>query len=59
MRTCKNCGATITCGCQDRTASNGIVVCSNCIAIYEQNLKQSAVQSSPQSSPSPNENTTS
>lgn len=42
MRICKNCGATITCGCQDRTASNGVVVCSNCVALYEQQLKQSS-----------------
>lgn len=38
MRTCQNCGATITCGCQDRVASDGKLVCSNCISAYEQNL---------------------
>lgn len=38
MRTCQNCGATITCGCQDRVASDGKLVCSNCITAYEQKL---------------------
>lgn len=35
MRTCTNCGTTITCGCQDRVASNGVRVCANCIGTYE------------------------
>lgn len=35
MRTCTNCGTTITCGCQDRIASNGVRVCANCIGTYE------------------------
>ena len=38
MRQCSNCGTQITCGCQDRVASNGIRVCANCISLYEQNL---------------------
>lgn len=38
MRTCPNCGTTITCGCQDRIATDGKLVCSNCIALYEQQL---------------------
>lgn len=38
MRTCPNCGATITCGCQDRVASNGKQCCSNCVALYEQQI---------------------
>lgn len=38
MRQCPNCGSEITCGCQDRIASNGAVVCTNCIALYEQVL---------------------
>lgn len=53
MRSCPNCGAQITCGCQDRNASDGTRVCSNCVAFYEQQLaliKQSLQQ---------NENTTS
>lgn len=47
MRTCSNCGAQISCGCQDRTASDGKQVCSNCLAFYEQQLalvKQSLQQ---------------
>jgi hypothetical protein len=38
MRTCTNCGTTITCGCQDRIASNGVRVCANCIGTYEAQL---------------------
>ncbi len=36
--TCPNCGSVITCGCQQRVASNGAHVCSSCHAQYEQNL---------------------
>lgn len=39
MTTCTNCGTTITCGCQQRVASNGKKVCANCITAYEQQLK--------------------
>lgn len=39
MRNCQNCGAQITCGCQDRVASDGKKVCSNCLASYEEHLK--------------------
>jgi hypothetical protein len=35
MRQCSNCGTQITCGCQDRIASNGVRVCANCIGSYE------------------------
>lgn len=38
MRECSNCGTQISCGCQDRIASNGVRVCANCISSYEQNL---------------------
>lgn len=38
MRTCPNCGSTITCGCQDRVASNGRQCCSSCITLYEQQI---------------------
>lgn len=31
MATCANCGATLTCGCQKRTTSDGKSACSNCI----------------------------
>lgn len=40
MKSCTNCGATITCGCQERIASDGKQICSNCIALYEQQLIQ-------------------
>lgn len=40
MKTCTNCGASITCGCQERVASDGKKICSNCIALYEQQLVQ-------------------
>lgn len=36
---CANCNKPFTCGCQKRTASNGIVVCSTCIAAYELKIK--------------------
>lgn len=39
MSQCPNCGATITCGCQRRNASDGASVCTNCIAIYEKQLQ--------------------
>ena len=56
MRTCTNCGNTITCGCQDRIASDGKKVCSNCLAIYEQQIKDEALRAS---KPNPDENLTS
>jgi hypothetical protein len=38
MATCTNCGRTISCGCQRRTASNGQSVCSSCSQEYEEKL---------------------
>ena len=32
---CPNCGTSLSCGCQKRTASNGNPVCANCITDYE------------------------
>lgn len=29
---CPNCGATLSCGCQRRQATNGAGACSNCVA---------------------------
>jgi transcription elongation factor Elf1 len=46
MNTCPNCGAAITCGCQVRTATDGTKVCTNCMALYEQQL---AAANNPQS----------
>lgn len=40
MKTCPNCGTQITCGCQERVASNGNKVCGNCITAYENTLTQ-------------------
>lgn len=39
MIKCQNCQASLSCGCQKRTASNGKSVCANCIVAYENSLK--------------------
>jgi len=38
MSQCSNCQTQLSCGCQQRTASNGASVCANCIATYEAQL---------------------
>ena len=38
MSACSNCKGRISCGCQRRTASDGVQCCSNCIKAYEQGL---------------------
>ena len=38
MAQCTNCGNTLSCGCQKRTASDGKAVCTNCITKYENKL---------------------
>lgn len=38
MAQCNNCKTTLSCGCQNRTASNGVQVCSNCILSYENKI---------------------
>jgi hypothetical protein len=38
MRVCSNCNSQITCGCQDRIATDGKLACSSCVANYEQEL---------------------
>jgi hypothetical protein len=43
-RVCKNCGKSITCGCQARTAKNGQACCSSCVDQYNKNLQQLAKQ---------------
>ena len=58
MRTCTNCNAQITCGCQDRIAIDGKLVCSSCVATYEQTLIQKKVNESKLYSSDINENTT-
>ena len=35
---CPNCNATLSCGCQRRTASDGKGCCSSCVSAYEQKL---------------------
>lgn len=40
MTTCPNCKAKLSCGCQKRTASNGVSVCSSCVSSYEAKIKQ-------------------
>lgn len=40
MANCTNCGATLSCGCQRKTASDGKQGCVQCIPAYEQRLKQ-------------------
>lgn len=37
---CSNCGSSIGCSCQQRTASDGKRCCSKCIMAYEKKLKQ-------------------
>jgi|LakMenE27Jul10ns_1017307.scaffolds.fasta_scaffold07662_2 hypothetical protein len=32
--TCVNCKSQLSCGCQKRTAADGKIVCSNCVASY-------------------------
>ena len=36
--TCPNCKTRLSCGCQNRKASNGATVCTNCIGKYEASL---------------------
>ena len=38
MAKCNNCHAQLSCGCQKRTASNGVQVCSNCLVKYEEQI---------------------
>lgn len=39
---CSNCNAKLSCGCQQRVASDGRKVCSSCITNYENKLKLDA-----------------
>lgn len=38
MAQCSNCQSQLSCGCQRRTASNGVQVCANCLSKYEEHL---------------------
>lgn len=52
MSTCSNCKTKLSCGCQKRTASNGMSVCSNCLPQYEAKLKGPKPGPTPPSAPS-------
>jgi len=43
---CNNCKANLSCSCKLRTASNGVSVCSACVAAYELKLQQEKVKES-------------
>ena len=43
MSTCSNCKKSLSCGCQRRTASNGMAVCTTCIGTYEASSGNKAV----------------
>ena len=38
MAQCNNCKTPLSCGCQNRTATDGVQVCSNCLTQYEQKI---------------------
>jgi hypothetical protein len=40
---CQNCKSKLSCGCQKRSASNGVPVCTMCLSSYEATLKTSPV----------------
>jgi len=44
MSTCQNCKASLSCGCQKRTASDGAPVCANCVGQYETSIKPAEPQ---------------
>lgn len=44
MANCLNCKAKLSCGCQQRKASDGKSVCANCLANYENQLKQQIIR---------------
>jgi hypothetical protein len=46
MAQCNNCKSSLSCGCQNRKASDGTQVCANCITQYEQKIAALKKQSS-------------
>jgi len=44
MATCPNCKAKMSCGCQKRTAPDGKIGCSLCIATLSKQSKQAMKQ---------------
>lgn len=51
MATCPNCKKNLSCGCQKRKASDGTIVCTNCISSYK---PKPAAYVSPSPTPLPN-----
>ena len=47
MSVCPNCKATLSCGCQKKKASNGVVVCRSCVTKYERSLQEQKPQTQP------------
>lgn len=43
---CSNCNSRLSCTCEQRTASDGKKVCSNCLSSYEHALQQLKTASS-------------
>lgn len=43
--TCSNCKSKLSCGCQKRKASNGVTVCTMCLASYEASIKKKSSSS--------------
>ena len=43
---CPNCGSALSCGCQQKVASDKKTVCTKCIVAYEANLKKQALTNS-------------
>lgn len=43
MAKCANCGASMSCGCQKRAASNGATACSSCINTLEASIKAAKI----------------
>lgn len=52
MSICPNCKSKLSCGCQKRTASDGLGVCSNCLPQYEAKIKQAKSGIPPSNAPS-------
>lgn len=40
VRKCLNCGKTLSCGCEKRTAKDGKSCCKACVATYEKSIKK-------------------
>ena len=40
--TCTNCGATLSCGCQRKIASDNTVCCDQCIKTYEEKIQSTS-----------------